>query len=127
MRFLVKLFAGDVTLWCTLWLIATPLAIFWDVNGGCILTGCKFQLVASRVDLIITGFLIGLFALSNVGVAAVSVAIWHGSSKQRREVWWERLLAFGVKLYAALTGSAAFVILLVILYDLIHHAMKGHA
>jgi hypothetical protein len=113
------LFAGDVTLWRTFWLIAIPLAIIWDVSGGCILTGCEIQSFGPRTDSFIAGLLIALFALSNVGVAVVSVAIWRSSSKRPREACWERLLAFSAKLYAALTGSTAVIILLVSLYGLL--------
>lgn len=126
MKFLGKLFTGDITLWCTLWLVTTPLVIIWDVSGICILTRCRTQSHGSRADLFITGFLIALFALSNVGVAVVSGAIWRNSSKLRRDVWRGRLLAFSAKLYAALTGSGAIVILLFILYDVIHYVVTRH-
>lgn len=126
MKFFAKLFAGDVTLWRTFWLIAIPLAIIWDVSGGCMLAGCGMQSPGPRAGSFIAGFLIVLFTLSNAGIAFVSVALWRSSSRQRRELWWERLLAFGAKSYAAVTGSAAAVMLLVILYGLLHYAVTGH-
>jgi hypothetical protein len=125
MKFLAKLFAGNVALWRTFWLIAIPLAVIWDVSGGCILTGCEIQSLGPRGALFIAGFLVALFTLSNLGIAFVSVAIWRSSSKRRRDVWWERLLAFSAKSYATLTGAAAAVILLVILYGLLHYAVTG--
>lgn len=125
MKFLAKLFAGDVALWFTFWLIAIPLAIIWDVSGGCILAGCGMQSPESRATSFIAEFLIVLFTLSNVGIAFASVALWRSSSRQRRDARWERLLALIAKLYAALSGSAAAVMLLVIVYSLVHYAVTG--
>jgi hypothetical protein len=110
MKFLSRLATGDIALWCTFWLIGTPLTIIWDVSGGCTLVGCGIQ------DPMIGGFLIVLFTLSSMAIVFISVAIWRSSSKYPREVWWQGLLAIGAKLGAVLSGFAAAVSVLVVLY-----------
>lgn len=125
MTFLTKLLAGHVPLRITFWLIGIPLAAVWDVSGGCILAGCGVRPIGPQVDQFIAGFLILLFTLSSMGVAFVSVAIWRSASTGRRAVWWERLLAFSAKTYAALSAATAFVVLLAILYGFLHYAV-GH-
>ena len=110
MKFLAKLATGDIALWCAFWLIGTPLVLVWDVSGGCTIVGCGIQ------DPFIAVFLLVLFALSSVAIVFVSVAIWRSSSRYPREVWWQGLLAVGAKLCAVLSGFAAAVSVLVILY-----------
>ena len=110
MKFLARLAAGDIALWCTFWLIGAPLAVVWDVSGGCTIVGCGIE------DPFIAGFLLLLFTLSSVAIAFASVAIWRSSSRYPREVWWQGLLAFGAKLCAVLSGFAAVVSVLVVLY-----------
>lgn len=126
MAFLAKLFTGRVALWITFWLIGIPLAIVWDVSGGCILAGCGAQSFGPRVNLIIAGLSVALFTLSSVGVGVASVAIWRSASTHRRAIWWERLLEFSAKAYAALTGAIAFLVLLAIMYALLHYLVTGH-
>ena len=125
MAFLTKLVSGRVALWVTFWLIGIPLAIVWDVTGGCILVGCGMQSVGPRIDLFIARLLIALFTLSSVGVGLASVAIWRSASTHQRIKWWEGLLVFSAKLYAALTGTTAFVVLIAILYGLLHHGLTA--
>jgi hypothetical protein len=110
MKFLTRLATGDVPLWRAFWLIGTPLALVWDVSGGCTLVGCGIQ------EPLFGGFLILLFTLSSVAVVFASVAIWRSASKYPQEAWWQKLLALGAKLCAALSGLAATVSLLVVLY-----------
>ena len=126
MAFLAKLFTGRVALWITFWLIGIPLAIVWDVSGGCILAGCGTQSFGPRVNLIIAGLSVALFTLSSVGVGVASVAIWRSASTHRRAIWWERLLEFSAKAYAALTGAIAFLVLSAIMYALLHYLVTGH-
>ena len=85
MKFLARLATGDIALWCTFWLIGTPLAIVWDVSGGCKIAGCGIE------DPFIAVFLLVLFTLSSVAIAFASVAIWRSSSRYPREVWWQGL------------------------------------
>jgi hypothetical protein len=127
MEFLSKLFAGRVALWITFWLIGIPLAVVWDVSGGCILAECGVQSLGPRVDLLIPGLSIALFTLSSIGVGFASVAIWRSASTHRRAIWWERLLAFSAKAYAGLTGAIAILVLSAILYVLLHYIVTGHA
>jgi hypothetical protein len=110
MRFLRRLAAGDIALWCAFWLMGTPLALLWDVSGGCTVVGCGIE------DPLIGAFLLVLFTLSSIALPFVSVAIWRSSSKYPRELWRQKLLAFGAKLCAAVSGSLAAIGLLVILY-----------
>ena len=126
MAFLTNLFAGRVALWITFWLIGIPLAIVWDVSGGCIVAGCGAQSLGPRVNLFIAGLSVALFTLSSVGVGVASVVIWRSASTYRRDIWWKRLLEFSAKAYAALTGATAFLVLSAILYALLHYLVTGH-
>lgn len=110
MKFLARLAAGDVALWCAFWLIGIPLAIVWDVSGGCTVVGCRFQ------EPWVGAFLIVLFTLSSVAIVFVAVAIWRSASRYQRELWWQKLFAFAAKLCAAVSGLLAIIGLLVILY-----------
>jgi hypothetical protein len=110
MKFLARLAAGNIALWCTFWLIGTPLALVWDVSGGCTIVGCGIE------DPFIAAFLLVLFALSSVAILFVSIAIWRSASQYPRQVWWQSFLAMGAKLCAALSGLSAAVSVLVILY-----------
>ena len=106
MRFLARLVTGDITLWCTFWLIGLPLALLWDASGGCMVIGCGIGRPW------IAGSFIGLFTLSSIAVVFVSVAIWRSSSKYPREAWWQGLLAVLAKLCAVVSGFAAALSLL---------------
>jgi hypothetical protein len=110
MKFLARLTRGDIALGLTFWLIGLPLALVWDASGTCTVVGCGIQ------DPLIGVFLLALFALSTVAIPFVSVAIWRSSSKYPRVLWWQKLLAFGAKLCAALSGALAIIGFLVLLY-----------
>src|SRR6266849_1720954 len=101
MRFLAKLVAGDIALWCTFWLVGTPLSLVWDVSCGCLVIGCGAE------QRWISAAFIVLFTLSSLAVLLVSVAIWRSSSKYPREVWWQGFLAILAKLSAAISGLIA--------------------
>ncbi len=126
MSFLAKLFSGDVPLWRIFWLIGLPIFLVWDVSVGCILAGCGLPPLVPPADLFIAGFLLALSILATAGVAFISIAIWRSAMKFRRHAWWEGLLVFGTKVYAALTGLSAFAVLFAILYGLLHYAATGH-
>jgi len=111
MKFLARLATGDVALWRTFWLIGIPLALLWDVTGGCmVLGGFGFQ------EPFIAGFIIALFTLSSAAIPFVSVAIWRSASRYPRELWWQMPLALSAKLCAAISGLAAALSLVGILY-----------
>ena len=110
MKFLARLATGQIALWCTFWLIGTPLALLWDVSGVCTVVGCGIQ------EPIIGGILLALFTITSVVIPFASVAIWRSASKYPREVWWQTLLAIGAKLCAAFSALLATIGLLVVLY-----------
>jgi hypothetical protein len=110
MKFLRRLGAGHVALWCTFWLIGIPLALLWDTSGVCTVVGCGIQ------DPTVGGLLLGLFALSSIAIPFVSLAIWRSSSKYPQETWWHTFLAFGAKLCALFSGLLALIGLAVLLY-----------
>ncbi len=110
MRFLSRLAAGDIALWCAFWLIGVPLVLVWDVSGLCTAVGCGIQ------DPAIGGFLLALFALSSVIIPLVAVAIWRSSLKYPREAWWQTPLAIGAKLCAAVSAVLATIGFFVVLY-----------
>ncbi len=112
MKFLVRLAAGDIALWCAFWLIGIPLTLVWDVSGACLVTGCGIQ------DPLVSGFTIALFALASAAIPLVSVAIWRSSSNYPRTAWWHGPLAIGAKLSAAFMGFVAALSLLAVLYFL---------
>jgi hypothetical protein len=123
MKFLGRLIAGDIALWRAFWLIGIPLALVWDLSGACTILGCGIEAP------FVSGFLLLLFVLSSVAVAFASVAIWRSASKYPRVTWWQVLAALGAKLCAALSGFAAAVSLLMVLYMvfIFIHAAFDHA
>jgi hypothetical protein len=110
MRFLARLATGNVALWFTFWLVGTPLALVWDASGGCMVAGCGIG------QPLVAGFFIGLFTLSSVGVVFAAVAIWRSSSNYPREAWWQTLVAIAAKLCAVISGFAATLSFLAVLY-----------
>lgn len=110
MKFLKRLATGQVALWCTFWLIGIPLALLWDVSGGCTIVGCGIQ------DPTVGGLLLGLFAVSTIAIPFVSLAIWRSSSNYPQKTWSRMLLAFGAKLCAVFSGLLALIGLAVLLY-----------
>ena len=110
MRFLARLATGEIALWCAFWLIGTPLAILWDLSGGCMLLGCGVG--APYVAI----FLILLFTLSSVALVFAAVVIWRSSSKYPRAAWWQGPVAVAAKLCAILSGLTAAISFLAVLY-----------
>jgi hypothetical protein len=120
MKFLAKLAAGEIALWCTFWLIGTPLALAWDFSGGCMIAGCGIG------EPIIAVALIVLFTLSSLAIVFVSVAIWRSASKYPRKAWWHSLVAIGAKLcavFSALAAAVSFIGVLYMSYDFIYAAI----
>jgi hypothetical protein len=110
MKSLARLLSGQIALWCTFWLIGTPLVILWDVSGVCTAVGCGIE------EPIIGGFLLVLFTLTSMAIPFISVAIWRSASKYPQEVRWQTLLAISAKLCAAFSALLATTGLLVVLY-----------
>jgi hypothetical protein len=110
MKLLAKLMRGDVALWCTFWLIGTPLALLWDLSGTCTAVGCGIQ------DPLFSIVLLLLFTLSSMAIPVVSFAIWRSASKYPRKLWWHSVLAIGAKVCAVLSAILAAIGFLVVLY-----------
>ena len=120
MKFLTRLATGQIALWCTFWLIGTPLALVWDASGACMVAGCGIE------EPLIAGFVIALFALASAAIPFVAVAIWRSASNYPQQAWWQKLVAFGAKLCAAFSGLLAalsVVGLLYLAYDVIYAAL----
>jgi hypothetical protein len=124
MKFIRRLVAGQVALWCAFWLIGIPLVLMWDVSGLCTVVGCGIQ------DPTIGGFLLALFGVLSVVIPVVSFAIWRSSSNYPRKTPWRTVLAVGAKLCAvfsallALTGLAVLLYIgfYIFIYPLLDHA-----
>ena len=110
MKFLKRLATGQVALWCTFWLIGTPLALVWDASGACMVTGCG--ITEPRIAVIV----IALFVLATVTTPFAAVAIWRSASNYPRETWRQTLLAIGAKLSAALSGLVAALSIVGLIY-----------
>jgi hypothetical protein len=110
MKFLKRLAAGQVALWCTFWLIGIPLALLWDVSGSCTVIGCGIQ------DPTAGALLLALFALSSIAIPFVSFAIWRSSSRYPQKTWLQTGLALAAKLCAVFSGLLAVIGLAVLLY-----------
>jgi hypothetical protein len=110
MKFLKRLLTGQIALWCTFWIIGTPLVVLWDVSGVCTLVGCGVQEPTTA------GLLLALSALTSIAIPFVSIAIWRSSSKYPQQIWWQTLLAWGAKLCAALSALLALIGLVVLAY-----------
>ena len=120
MKFLTRLATGQIALWCTYWLIGTPLALVWDASGACMVSGCGIE------QPLIAGFVIALFTLASAAMPFVAVAIWRSASNYPQQAWWQKLLAFGAKLAAAFSGLVAALSvagLLYLAYDVIYAAL----
>jgi len=110
MKFLARLATGQIALWCTFWLIGTPLALVWDASGACMVTGCGIA------EPLIAGFVIALFTLASVAIPFAAVAIWRSASNYPRETWRQTFLAIGAKSCAAVSGLVAALSVLGLLY-----------
>jgi hypothetical protein len=110
MKFLARLATGQIALWCTFWLIGTPLALVWDASGACMVTGCGIR------EPYIAEFIISLFTLASLALPFAAVAIWRSASNYPRAAWWQTLLAIGAKSGAAFSGLVAGLSVLGLLY-----------
>jgi hypothetical protein len=110
MKFLKRLLTGQIALWCTFWIIGTPLVVLWDVSGVCTVVGCGVQ------EQTTAGLLLALSALTSIAIPFVSIAIWRSSSKYQQQIWWQTLLAWGAKLCAVLSALLALIGLVVLAY-----------
>jgi hypothetical protein len=110
MKFVKRLASGQIALWCTFWLIGTPLALVWDASGACMVTGCG--IIEPRAAAIV----IALFTVATVATPFAAVAIWRSASNYPRAAWWQTPLAIGAKLCAAFSGLVAALSVLGLLY-----------
>ena len=117
MKLFKRLATGQIALWCTFWLIGTPLALVWDGSGFCMVTGCGIEAPPLAYSVI------ALFSLASAALPFVAVAIWRSASNYPQAAWWQKLLAWGAKLCAAFSGVVAALSvlgLLYLLYDVIY-------
>lgn len=123
MKFLAELARGDIALWRTFWLIGVPLALLWDLSGGSMLAGYGVE------EPLVAGFIAVVFTLSSAAIPFVAVAIWRSASRYPRQAWWQGLLAIVAKLCATVSGLAAGLSLLAVLYLAFTfiYAAVGHA
>ncbi len=110
MKFLAHLAAGQISLWRTFWLIGTPLAVVWDLTGACMVLGFGVG------EPFVAGFIIALFALASLATPFVAVALWRSASNYPRQAWWRTPLAIAAKLCAVISGIAAGLSVLGLLY-----------
>lgn len=110
MKFLASFVTGRIALWRTFWLIGMPLALAWDASGACMVVGLGIG------EPLIAAFIIGLFTLLSTALPFVSVAIWRSSSSYPRKAWWHTPVALSAKLCAVVSGLAAALSLLAVLY-----------
>ncbi len=121
MKFLTRLATGDIALWCTFWLIGTPLAVVWDVTGLSMLTGFGVG------EPLVATLIIAVFTLSSMAIMFVAVAIWRSASRYPREAWWKHLLAWSAKLSAVVSGLAATISFCLVLYLAFSYLYAGVA
>jgi len=110
MRFLARLATGDVALWRVFWLIGIPLALVWDLTGLSMLTGYGVG------EPVVAVAIIALFTASCVALPFLAWAIWRSASRYPRQVWWHDALAWAAKLSAVMSGLAAGLSLMAVLY-----------
>jgi len=110
MKFLTRLATGQIALWCTFWLIATPLALVWDASGACMVLGWGIG------EPLIAGLIIALFTLASAATPFVALALWRSASNYPRRAWWHTPLALGAKLCAAFSGLVAALSLVGLFY-----------
>ncbi len=110
MKLLKRLATGQIALWCSFWLIGTPLALVWDGSGACMVTGCGIA------EPSIAYLIIALFTLASAALPFVAVAIWRSASNYPQAAWWQKLFAWSAKLCAAFSGLLAALSVLGLLY-----------
>ena len=122
MKTLARLAAGDIALWRLFWLIGLPLALVWDLSGLSMLTGYGVEqpLVATTIGV--------LFTAASLALPFLAFAIWRSASRYPRQAWWRHLLAWSAKSCAVISGLAAALSLVAVLYlayEFIDAAMIG--
>lgn len=110
MKSIARLFAGQIALWCTFWLIGTPLALIWDGTGACMVTGCGIEQSA------LANLVIAVFALTTIVLPFVCIAIWRSASNYRRTAFWHTPVAIAAKCWAVFVGAVAVLSVLGLLY-----------
>ncbi|HEX4043453.1 MAG TPA: hypothetical protein VHY10_17275, partial [Xanthobacteraceae bacterium] len=110
MKFLARLAAGDVALWRVFWLIGIPLALVWDISGLSMITGYGVGEPAVAVAII------ALFTASCLALPFLAWAIWRSASRYPRQAWWHHALAWAATLSAVVSGLAAGLSLVAVLY-----------
>src|ERR1700761_3003808 len=110
MKFLGRLAGGDIALWRVFWLIGVPLALVWDITGLSMMTGYGGE------QPVVAASIVGVFALLSIALPFISLAIWRSASRYPRGAWWRHGLAWAAKLSAVISGLAAGVSLLTVLY-----------
>ncbi len=120
MKFLARLFAGEVPLWRAFWLVGLPLSLVWDACVAVLLiTGLGIG------DLLLGGLIIIVFALASLAIVFVSIAIWRSATKYPREVWWQAALAIIAKLCALFSAFVAAISFLTVLFLLANYIYAG--
>lgn len=110
MKCLARLAAGDVALWRVFWLIGVPLALLWDISGLSMIAGYGVGEPAVAIAII------ALFTGSCAALPFLAWAIWRSASRYPRQAWWHHALAWAAKLSAVVSGLAAALSLLAVLY-----------
>lgn len=110
MKFLARFAKGQIALWCTFWLIGTPLTLLWDGSGFCMVTGCRIEAPFLAYSVI------ALFSLASLALPFVAFAIWRSASNYPQAAWWQKLLAWGAKLCAAFSGLLGALSVVGLLY-----------
>ncbi len=110
MKFLARLAAGDVALWRAFWLIGIPLALVWDITGLSMLTGYGVE------QPFVAAAIIALFTATSVALPLVAWAVWRSAARYPKEAWWHHGLAWAAKLSAVMSGLAAGLSLVAVLY-----------
>lgn len=110
MNILKRLAKGDIALWRVFWLIGIPLALVWDITGLSMLSGYGVE------QPFVAGLIIALFTATCVAIPFVAWAIWKSASCYPKDAWWRHCLSWAAKLSAAISGLAAGLSLLTVLY-----------
>lgn len=110
MKSLARLASGDIALWRVFWLIGIPLALLWDVTGLSMLTGYGVEQPA------VAGLIIVLFTGTCVALPFLAWCIWKSASRYPRGAWWRHGVAWAAKLSAVISGLAAGLSLLAVLW-----------
>src|ERR1700744_1585821 len=110
MKILGRLAGGDVALWRVFWLIGMPLAVLWDVTGLSMLTGYGVEQPAVAILIIL------LFTATCIALPFLAWCIWQSASRYPRGAWWRHGIAWAAKISAGISGLAAGLSFLTVLY-----------